>query len=74
MNMTTFLNNYYGTGWKYDNNKQLWTNPDGRIVDKVQVGKIWKYKYVTDQGSKFRDPYGIVEEMHENKTSIPKLR
>lgn len=73
MNMTTFLNNYYGTGWKYDNNKQLWTNPDGRIVEKVQVGKIWKYMYVTDQGSKFIDPYGIVE-MHENKTSIPKLR
>ena len=73
MNMTTFLNNYYGPGWKYDNKEKLWTNPDGRIVEKVQIGKIWKYVYVTDEGSKFIDPYGIVE-IHENKTSIPKLR
>lgn len=73
MNMTIFLNNYYGPGWKYDNSEKLWTNPDGRIVEKVQIGKMWKYQYVTDEGSKFIDPYGIVE-MHENKTSIPKLR
>lgn len=33
VNMTTFLNKYYRTGWKYDNNKKLWTNPDGRIME-----------------------------------------
>ena len=73
MNITQFLNTYYGSGWYWDKHKQFWENPDGRIVVKVMIENKWQYKYVTDKGTKIIFPYEEVE-MHENKTSIPKLR
>lgn len=43
MNMTKYLNTYYGTGWVYDRTTAAWVNPDGRRVIKVLIDKEWKY-------------------------------
>lgn len=57
MNMTKYLNTYYGTGWVYDRTTAAWVNPDGRRVIKAFIDKEWKYIFREANGaSKYIDP------------------